>query len=328
MTVEQIQKLNQLAIFLGVLIFASLFLDALLLAGLAGLAPSSTACQPTGASSTPAITETSEPTITATATATTSHTPTATTTPTDPPPPDPHDLPNRLANPGFEGSYRPVIFGEVNVASEWEPFYCDEPYMDEKCPAPRQGAGNPIDLLMGRPEFKSMDVYNYPEQVWEGEHSQTWFCFWRTCEAGVFQTFATNKGELYEVGAMVRSWYNYDNDGPSDLVSADDWLGSIWTIAIDTDSDSGVDNAFDPSLVTCNFQSTPDIQFYDNWVEISCRFMAGGSTATVYFRNLRTWPVANNDNYIDAAYAVQLTGDDDLLEWPTPTPIATPALGQ
>jgi uncharacterized membrane protein YqjE len=249
---------------------------------------------------------------------------TATTTPVIPvTPTSPNNL---LSNPGFEGSYRPVIFGEVNVAPDWEPFYCDEPYMAEKCPAPRQGDGNPDDLLMGRPEFKPIDFINYPDRVWEGELAQTWFCFWRTCNAGVWQTFLTVPGEQYEVGAMVESWYNYDDDIPSDLETVDDWAGSVWWIGIDINSDDGIDNAFDAGLVTCEFPVDPNgsasTNHYDNWVHISCKFTAEGTTATVYYGNSRIWPIVNNDNYLDGAYAIQLSGILD--DQPTPTPIATP----
>ncbi len=273
---------------------------------------------PTEEEPTSTATASPSPSATATATATITMTPTATSTPAGEPNPA-----NLLKNPGFEGRYRPVIFGEVNVAPDWEPFYCDEPYMDEKCPALRQGDGNPFELMMGRPEFKPIDRVNYPELVWNGDLAQTWFCFWRTCNAGVFQTFATVAGEQYEVGAMVRSWFNYDDDIPSDLETEDDWAGSVWWIGIDT---SGNKKAFDESLTICRFESTPDSpegkNFYDNWVHIYCSFEAQGDVATVYFGNLRTWPIANNDNYIGEAYAYQLTGVAEDNE-PTPTPIAT-----
>lgn len=278
----------------------------------------------------PPATATPEASSTATLIPTASLTPTPAQTPTATVPvvyPDPDDLPNLLLNPSFEAPYRSVIFGEVNVAHDWEPFYCDEPYMDEKCPAPRQGDGNPEGLLMGRPEFKEKYYGDYPDEVVEGIFSQTWFCFFRTCWAGVYQTFDTKPDELYEVGVWVSSWYNNDDDPLSDLYTLDDWAASVWSIAIDPNSDYGIKNAFDPDLVACEFESTPDTpwdqQFYDHWVKLSCRFIAQGNSATVFFRNLRIWPVANNDNRIDWAYAVALTGDHNPVKVPTPTPRAT-----
>jgi hypothetical protein len=206
---------------------------------------------------------------------------------------------NRLLNPGFEGAYRPVIFGEVNVAPNWEPFYCDEPYTDEKCPAERRGSGNPLDLMMGRPEFKPIDAAGFPSQVHGGELAQTWFCFWRTCRAGVYQTFATSPGETCKVGAWVRSWSNYDHDPESDLESQDDQDNSQWFIKVDP---TGSNRAFDNS----NIQITSAFMYdhYDTWIEISYTFTATGSQATVFFENLRLWPIPNNDSYVDDAYVL------------------------
>ncbi len=235
---------------------------------------------------------------------------TKTPTPTDTPSPTPTLTPttaqaqaqslttgNRLSNPGFEGAFRAVIFGEVNVAPDWEPFYCDEPYMDAKCPAERIGTGNPPGLVMGRPEYKPIDAAGYPNQVHGGELSQTWFCFWRTCRAGVYQTFSTSPGETCKVGAWIRSWSNYDNDPASDLESQDDKDNSQWFIKVDP---TGSDRAFNNS----NIQMTSAFMYdhYDKWIEISYTFTATGNKATVFFENLRLWPIANNDSYIDDAY--------------------------
>jgi LysM repeat protein len=207
----------------------------------------------------------------------------------------PANLPNRFANPGFEGSVRPVIFGEVNVYEDWEPFYCDEPYTATKCPALRQGSGNPPGLQMGRPEYKPTDIGN---RVHSGLTAQQWFCFWRTCDAGVFQTITTTPGATCEAGAYVQSWSANGTGFTSDLQTADQRANSTWFIRIDT---SGGTNAFANNvLISRGFGYSDGI--YDKYVRISYTFTATSNQTTVFFENLRIWPISNNDNYIDDAY--------------------------
>lgn len=270
------------------------------------------------ATDTPLPTETPTLTLTPTSTPVTpSQTPlpTITPTPSDTPTPGPTNTPlpptpiivnsenNRLKNPGFEGSVRPVIFGEVNVFEGWEPFYCDQPYTPQKCPAPRpcignqQGGCNPPDLKMRRPEYKAT---NLDSRVHDGETAQQWFCFFGTCQAGVFQVFPTTPGEACEVGAYIQSWSNYDDDLASELGSDDDRANSVWQIIVDRD---GGTYAFsDDVLKSDRFGYSHGI--YDKYVKISFTFVATADQTTVFFMDTRLWPIGNNDSYIDDAYAV------------------------
>jgi hypothetical protein len=214
---------------------------------------------------------------------------------------------NRLRNPGFEGLVRPVIFPEVNVFADWEPFYCDEPYTPEKCPAerrdtqspPRQGYNDP-DLLMGRPEFKPSDVAN---RIHSGQTAQQWFCFYRVCRAGVFQTVATSPGETCEVSAWVQTWSassTIGTDGQnftSTTATADDRANSTWFIKVDP---TGGTYAFAPSILISQ-PFTYDFGHYDKYIQIRFAFTATSSQATVFFENLRLWPFPHNDSYIDDA---------------------------
>jgi hypothetical protein len=214
---------------------------------------------------------------------------------------------NRFENPGFEGEVRGVIFGEVNVFKKWQPFYCDEPYTPAKCPAERIGDGNPAGLVMGRPEYKPTDVSN---RVHSGATAQQWFCFFRTCRAGVYQTIATAPGEVCTVRVWVQSWstndpdaFGYDPSGAltcqycSDLRTADDRDNSQWRVIVDT---SGGTYAFTPGLLASRVFGYND-SIYDRYVQISYTFTARSNQATIFFENLRLWPIAHNDNYIDDA---------------------------
>ena len=212
----------------------------------------------------------------------------------------PADAPNLLVNPGFEGSTRPVLFGEINVFEGWQPFYCDEPYTSSKCPAPRQGSGNPEGLTMGRPEFKSTDI---PNRVHGGQTAQQWFCFFRSCRAGVYQTIETTPGALCEAGAYVQSWSAASwlgSNGPytSDIATQDDRDNSLWFIRVDL---SGGDFAFDDGVLISRAFGYAD-GTYDQYALIRYTFTATGRQTTVFFENLRLWPLAHNDSYIDDAY--------------------------
>jgi len=207
----------------------------------------------------------------------------------------PSNASNLVTNSSFTGQVRPVIFGEVNVFESWEPFYCDQPYTQQKCPAPRQGSGNPPGLMMGRPEYKPTDVAN---RVHSGKTAQQWFCFWRTCDAGIFQTVTTTPGAVCVAGAFVQSWSANGTGFTSDLQTADQRANSTWFIRVDP---TGGTSAFANSILISRGFGYGD-GIYDKYVEISYQFAATSNKATVFFENLRLWPISNNDNYIDDVY--------------------------
>jgi len=204
----------------------------------------------------------------------------------------PANAPNLLTNPGFEGAFREVAFNTVQVAEGWQPFYCDLPYTSEKCPALRQGSGNPVGLLMGRPEFSATASAS---RVSGGAQAQRWFCLWRSCRGGVFQTISTTPGVTCEAGAFVQSW-SANTDGLTSTVTDN----SIWFIRVDL---SGGTNAFVSStsmLLSRGFDFADG--HYDRYTKISYTFKATGTQTTVFFENLRLWPIANNESFIDDAY--------------------------
>ena len=262
------------------------------------------------AAATPTSTEESTPEATLAPTDTPTPEPTDTTPPTETPSPTtapgeptptplfavvPEDALNLLDNPGFEGETRPVVFGEINVFEGWQPFYCDRPYTPDKCPAPRQGNGNPVGLEMGRPAFQSTAV---PNRVHSGETAQQWYCFRRSCRAGVFQTVEVSPGVSCEAGAWVQSWSADGTGFTSDLETIDARANSNWRIIVDL---AGGDYAFAAGLPSSRaFDYDDDI--YDQYTLIRYTFQTTGPRVTVFFENLRLWPIINNDNYIDDAY--------------------------
>lgn len=210
---------------------------------------------------------------------------------------------NLFDNPGFEGSTRTVTFGEILVFNSWEPWYCDPPFTEERCDNPvpceegeTEGC-NPPEVKMRRPEYKVATANN---RVHGGNTAQQWFCFFGTCQAGVYQTIDTREGEQCTVGAHIQSWSNFDGDPESDnLDDPDGRANSQWKIRVDVDGGTDpFDGDFEESR-TFTFEDG----HYDKYIQVSLNFTAEGNRATVYFENLRLFPIANNDSYIDDAFA-------------------------
>jgi hypothetical protein len=252
-----------------------------------------TPTEPGEATDTPTVTLSPSPSPTATATAT----PTATGTPHEP-----VLGPNLLDNPSFEGAYRPVVYGEVNVAPGWYPFYCDG------CPPLK-----PDQSVMGRPEYKPEDVYNYPDRVHGGELAQVWFSFFRPAQAGVYQVVEILPGFTYQFSIWVQSWSSFDDDPESELDTEDQRNASQWAIRIDP---LGGTDPHAAAMFVCELDG---IEHYDSWVEFACEFESQSSRVTVFVENTRPWGLRNQNSYVDDAYL----GCYDCPDTPfyTPTPI-------
>jgi len=206
------------------------------------------------------------------------------------------DTANLVVNPDFEGGSRSVDFDDMIVGDGWQPFYCDQPYAPEKCPALRQGTGNPAGLLMGRPSYTITDL-DY--RTHGGTAAQQWSCNWQTCRGGIYQVITTTPGATCEAGAFVQSWSTHNPlSFASDLVTLDDRANSTWLIKVDL---AGGANAFaEGVLVSQGFGY--DAGVYDRYAQISYTFTAIGAETTVFFEDTRLWPFANNYSYLDDVY--------------------------
>jgi LysM repeat protein len=209
----------------------------------------------------------------------------------------PANAPNLLANPGFEGPTRAVGGNEdVGISEQWQPFYCDQPYTAEKCRALRLGDGNRVDLMMVRPSYRPTSETT---RVHGGASAQQWSCAWTACRGGVYQTVQTRPGAVCEAGAFVQSWSSDDMlSFTSDLVTRADRENATWFIIVDP---AGGANAYADAVLTSRGFGYDD-HIYDQYTSISYTFTAAGSQATVFFENLRLWPLINNTNYLDDAY--------------------------
>jgi hypothetical protein len=299
--------------------YITLVMIVLLLAALACSTPTGTPPAPTG-------------TLTPTGTENPAETPTVSQTATQEPSatPTPEPGANLFVNPGFEGPFHyttfddrngsTVQFSQVNVAEGWEAWFCDYPYTEGPCPAERRGDGNPDDLVMGRPEYKPI----YKRDPHRGDTAQQFFCAFRTCRAGVWQSIATIPGKTYLVRAYVQSWSNYEGDGASELDTQDDRDNSQWRIVWDDQGPRQIYNALGERVINTEVSPTLEgIGHYDQWALLEWEFEAESNQATIYFENLRLFPFPNNDSYIDDASVVCL--DCSFI---TPTPIVSGMLGE
>lgn len=218
--------------------------------------------------------------------------------------------PNRLKDPGFEGAPRRAGFDAVNVVEDWQAFYCAEPYTDEACGSVTRndGSGSDAFLRYSIPEFDSVTTGG---RVHGGAQSQQWYCEYRTCQGGVYQVFPTTPGEVCEVGAWVQSYSSEEDGDPfeSDLRTEDSRDSSTWYVRIDP---SGGSFAWkEPWVVSRPFGYADGI--YDQYARISTTFVATGNYATLYIENVRLWPLKNNFNWVDDAFAYCSMPDETAL---------------
>jgi len=213
---------------------------------------------------------------------------------------------NRVQNAGFEQSIGSVDMTSDVVANNWLPFYCAPPFTTEACPAQRRGEGNPADLTMSKPVYTSM---REPVRVLSGEKSQHWYCANIVCQAGVYQTVATQPGELCEVGAFVQSRSataetGVDEEGQStgigrsDLADQSKRENSTWVIRVDLE---GGGAPYEDDVLTSRVFGYDD-GIYDQYAPIRYSFTATSERTTIFYENARLWPFPFNDNFIDEAY--------------------------
>src|SRR5574341_759875 len=134
-----------------------------------------------------------------------------------------------------------------------------------------------------------------------GSQSQGWLCEYRVCKAGVYQTFPTQPGQVCEVGAWVQSYSAAQDGDPtrSDLKTQDDRDNATWYIRVDPDGGS---YAWNRTVVASRGFGYAD-GVYDRFALINLQFVVTGFNTTVYFENVRLWPLKHNESFIDDAFA-------------------------
>jgi hypothetical protein len=180
----------------------------------------------------------------------------------------------------------------------YEPYYCDKPYMPEKCEALRIGTGNPEGLKMRRPEWKIAELIEYPDRVRSGNRAAQWFTYSGVSQSGLYTVVDTVPGALCDVGGWRQAWNNYEGDIQSEDSTPDDRANITHRIQVNL---SGKTNAFLEENISSRWYGYDDFQ-YDEWGMVSYQFVANSTQTTIFFESLVLFPVTNNDVYLDDVY--------------------------
>jgi hypothetical protein len=119
----------------------------------------------------------------------------------------------------------------------------------------------------------------------------------------VYQVVETTPGATCEAGAWVQTWsagHWIGDAGPytSFYETEDERANSTWRIGVDP---TGGRDAFADSVDWGAVANYSDGHF-DHFALVSHQFNPSGTQTTIFVENLRLWPFAHNDSYIDDAY--------------------------
>lgn len=233
-----------------------------------------------------------------------------------------------LINGNFEtkppvGYVRPIYgLPEINVMQGWLPYFCDQPYTQQKCVIPKEW--NPYTTYLGRPEFKPANPdqdcagpNQYANRVKRGCNAQQLFGFYRVVNGGVYQTVTTLvPGQRYTWSAWMQLWsaenakggctvrdltnrcIDFNSDPyTSDIASHDDRNSINARVGVDLSCGT---NAFSQSVQWSRDHSYAD-GFYDHWGQIEITFTAISNCATLFAGGYNKYGKAHGDIYIDDA---------------------------
>jgi hypothetical protein len=235
---------------------------------------------------------------------------------------------NLFSNPGFEGNA--TIFtwpgglrlAEVAIVQSWKPAFADFPYTAGPALALFQGTKNPNGLRMGRPEMRETKISN---RIHAGSGAQYWFCQFRACDAGVYQTVQTQPGSVCTVSVWVQSWSRVEfEDGipaevnfKSQFPNDDAYSNSLWRIVVNPLGGANMfasDDVHSPwyglpkTITLINGEQIANADHYDKYVQLQYTFISKGVQATIFFENLRLFPFRYNDSMVDDAAVICSTG--------------------
>lgn len=252
---------------------------------------------------------------------------------------------NLLRNPGFEGQTRTVIFPEVTVFEWWDPYYCDRPYTDQKCPVPLEW--NPYERNMGRPEYTTANrapqnctSSPYLNRVHSGCNGQQWFGAFRVTNGGVQQTVSGLTPGTYELSAWAAMWIS---DGGAACLARSPATnqclarGALYKSDVATADDRSAAHVrlgYDPTCSADAFASSviwsPDYGyaegFYDEFQQMTMTIQVDMNCVSVFIGGTNRYAVGNNNFYIDDASLRRMDHAGTATAEPTrtPQPTATP----
>ncbi len=187
---------------------------------------------------------------------------------------------NLLANPGFEAPFVDTG-GEPprEVAQGWTPWHTAGGSTASENIQPEYCASQDVVCGLGIPRVRG------------GSDAQQYHSFFATHDAGVFQRVTTGvtNGAQLRFGVYAYVWSTSFDD-----VDESDQDGGV-TMRVGIDPTGGTD----PASQNITW-SSPTVQ-YDTWSEYSVTATARGNAVTVFVRTTVSFPVKNNNIYLDDA---------------------------
>jgi hypothetical protein len=199
---------------------------------------------------------------------------------------------NLIQNPGFEGNFSAWSgIPEVQVASNWTPWWWDNPGHDPP---------------YFRPEYKRALASVFPKRVLSGSSAQQWFTFHASHLAGMYQqVFNVTPNQRYRFTIFAQVWSSTEDEPNNSVLPANPHL----QIGIDP---TGNWDPGSPDIVWSPEASMASI--IDQWGMLSVEATAINDAVTVYMRTNPEFANRHNDMYWDQA-SLEVIGP------PEPTPI-------
>jgi LysM repeat protein len=208
---------------------------------------------------------------------------------------------NLLTNPGFEPPYV-TAGGEPprEVAQGWTPWHLAGGASTSENIQPEYCAASDVACGLGIPRIRN------------GNDAQQYHSFFATHDGGVFQrvTAGVGNGTQLRFGVYVYVWSTSFDD-----VDESEQDGGV-TVRVGIDPTGGTDPA-SQNIVW----SSSTVQ-YDTYAEYSVTTTARGSAVTVFVRSTVSFPVKNNNIYLDDA-SLTVAGSQTASPTSTSTRAAT-----
>lgn len=200
---------------------------------------------------------------------------------------------NLLQNPGFEPPYATHNSdAALQVASGWQPWYLD--------------TGGPTSVN-ARPEYLPAPA----ARVRSGSAAQEYNTFFATHTAGVYQRVPVTAGTELRFSVWMWVWSSATFDDPNVSEDPNDVRASVGI-----DPTGGV-NAESPNVVW-----SEEVEFYDQYRELSVVATASGPAVTVFVRSAPQNYVGTTNIYLDDAglYPLGEVPQQPPTALPSPTP--------
>ncbi|MGB1253240.1 MAG: hypothetical protein ACPG8W_21690, partial [Candidatus Promineifilaceae bacterium] len=203
-------------------------------------------------------------------------------------------------------------YGTAQMAANWTPWWIEDPAHDP---------------IWAQPEYKPAERRHFSNRVFEGEHAQQWFTFYKSHYGGIYQQVTgVTPGQRYRFSLVAQVWSSSQDDANTSVDAGD----PRFEIGIDPTGAArpGWVSSAPSSVEWSGVASMTSI--IDKWGVVTVEATAQSSTITVYVKTNPQYAVKHNDIYIDAAQLVAVGAvptpepEPEQISEPAPAP-AEPA---